>query len=325
MAFPTLLAPVRDLPKIPGVGPSSQRVIREVLESGVSPTVEAAIDRSGKRDEIERRRALRHHFLSRAEVLRVLRDPGLGGLRQDDYAGDFQMHSVWSDGRATLDELVAACVERGYRYAAITDHSYGLAIARGMSMAKAADQRREIDRINHAAGERFRFLQGIEANIGPDGRIDLTPEEASSFDLVLAAPHALLRRAEDQTPRLLGALEDPTVRILAHPRGRMVGARAGLVADWDTVFAAAAGRGIAVEIDGDPHRQDLDYTLARLAYDVGCLIAVDSDAHTTGQLAYAETAIAHARLAGIPAERIVNSWPLERLLAWLADPASERS
>jgi histidinol phosphatase-like PHP family hydrolase len=120
----------------------------------------------------------------------------------------------------------------------------------------------------------------------------------------------------------LTAIAHPSVRILAHPRGRITGSRAGVVADWDAVFALATTRHIAIEIDGDPARQDLDYTLAARALSAGCLFALDSDAHTAGQLAYAETALAHARLASIPADRITNCWPLEQLLAWLADPAS---
>jgi len=116
---------------------------------------------------------------------------------------------------------------------------------------------------------------------------------------------------------MLAALQQPAVRILAHPRGRIAGSRGGVVADWDVVFQAAAERGVAIEIDGDPARQDLDHTLARRAAGFGCLFALDSDAHTTGQLAYAETALAHARLAGIPADRIVNCWPLDRFLSWL--------
>ena len=123
---------------------------------------------------------------------------------------------------------------------------------------------------------------------------------------------------------MLAAIAHPAVRILAHPRGRISGSRAGVIADWDAVFAAAAQRGVAIEIDGDPARQDLDYTLATRALEAGCLFALDSDAHTTTQLSYAETALAHARLAGIPADRIVNCWPLDRLLAWLSDPSSER-
>jgi histidinol phosphatase-like PHP family hydrolase len=111
--------------------------------------------------------------------------------------------------------------------------------------------------------------------------------------------------------------------VNAHPRGRITGSRAGVVADWDAVFASAATRGIAIEIDGDPARQDLDHSLAARALEAGCLFALDSDAHTVGQLAYAETAVAHARLAAIPAERIVNCWPLDRFLAWLRDPTSE--
>jgi putative hydrolase len=308
------------LPKISGIGPGSARVIQEVLEIGGSPTVERAVDASGQRADIERRRALRHNVLSRAAVLSILRDASLGGPAATDYRGDLQMHSEWSDGNPTVAEIADACRARGYQYAAVTDHSHGLKIAGGMSMDEAAAQRRAIDEVNARQANGFRLLQGIEANIGLDGRLDLSAEEAAVFELVLAAPHSRLRRAEDQTSRLLTAIENPAVRILAHPRGRIAGSRAGVVAEWDAVFARAAKRGVAIEIDGDPARQDLDYSLARRALDAGCVFALDSDAHTTDQLAYADTALAHARLAGIPPDRIVNCWPLDRLLDWIASP-----
>ena len=310
-------------PKIAGIGPSSSRIIREVLESGGSPTVEYAIDASGRRPEIERRRSLRQYFLSRAEVRRVIRDPRCGGPALNEYRGDLQMHSEWSDGTPSVAAIAAACEARGYSYAAVTDHSYGLRIAGGISPAEAAEQRRAIDLVNDVTGSQFRLLQGIEANIGPDGQLDLTPEEAAGFDIVLAAPHSRLRKLDDQTERLLTALDNPAVRILAHPRGRITGSRAGIVADWDAVFDRAARRAVAIEIDGDPARQDIDYTLAGRALAAGCIFALDSDAHTTGQLAYAETAVAHARLAGIPSDQIVNCWTLDRLLGWVSEPVGE--
>lgn len=316
-ALPELIASDGRLPKIAGIGPGSTRVIQEVLETGGSPTVERAIDASGNRADIERRRALRANFLSRAEVLRVLHDRSIAGPALGDYAGDLQMHSEWSDGRPTVEEIAFACQARGYAYAAVTDHSHGLKIAGGMSMLEAADQRGAIERVN-AATESFVLLQGIEANIGADGQLDLAADEARTFDIVLAAPHSRLRRAEDQTERLMTAVQNPAVRILAHPRGRITGSRAGIVADWCKVFAVAASSGVAVEIDGDPARQDLDHVLAASALATGCLFALDSDAHTTDQLEYVETAIAHARLAGIPADRIVNCWPVDRLRNWLA-------
>lgn len=105
--------------------------------------------------------------------------------------------------------------------------------------------------------------------------------------------------------------------MLGHPRGRMYGSRAGVQANWDDVFSAAVAAGVAVEIDGDPSRQDLDFTVARRALAAGCLFALDSDAHAVEELEAAETAIAHARLAGIPPERIINCWPLAKLLDWL--------
>ena len=305
------------LEKIPAIGPASSRVILEVLDSGNSPTVERAVAQSEHAADVVRRRGLRGHFLSRAEVLRILSDPAFDGPRPADYHGDLQMHSEWSDGSPTLDEIVEACVARGYRFAAVTDHSHGLKIARGMSMVAAAEQWRAIDRLNATWGERFRLIRGVEANIGSDGVLDLSADEAAQFELVLAAPHSRLRKTEDQTSRLLAAIRTPHVHVLAHPRGRISGSRAGVVARWDEVFAEAARHGVAIEIDGDPARQDLDHTLAAQALRAGCLFALDSDAHTTLQLRYAETALAHARLAGIPLDRIVNCWPTERLIEWL--------
>jgi histidinol phosphatase-like PHP family hydrolase len=311
-----------ELPRITGIGPASTRIIREVLTTGASPTVDLAVAASKQRGDIERRRGLRDHILSRAEVLRALDAADSDGPRLADYNGDLQMHSEWSDGRPTLSEIVDACLARGYRYAAVTDHSHGLKIAGGMSMAEAAEQRGEIDRLNAIHGDRFCLIRGIEANIGADGELDLSAAEAGAFELVLAAPHSRLRRPEDQTPRMLKAVGNPHVHVLAHPRGRMAGSRAGVVADWDTVFQAAAQNQVAIEIDGDPSRQDLDWELARRAVSAGCLFALDSDAHTTDQLVYAETAIAHARIAGVPRERVINCWPLPRLMEWMKRAAA---
>jgi putative hydrolase len=115
---------------------------------------------------------------------------------------------------------------------------------------------------------------------------------------------------------MVAAVTQPGVHILGHPRGRMFGSRPGVTADWDRVFAAAADSGVAVEIDGDPSRQDIDFALAAQAVKAGCLMALDSDAHSGRELIYAETAIAHARLAGIPKSRVINTWPVARLLEW---------
>lgn len=320
-----LRRPDGTLPKIPGIGPASLRVITEVLETGTSPTVERAVAESARREDIQRRRRLRAHFLSRAEVARILSDPHSSSPGPQDYRGDLQMHSEWSDGVPTLADIVEACLQRGYVYAAVTDHSYGLAIAGGMTMAQAAEQHEAIALLNAEYGPQFRLIRGIEANIGSDGALDLSPEEAKQFELVLAAPHSKLRKADDQTARLTTAIENREVHVLAHPRGRISGSRAGIVADWDTVFTRAAHEGVAIEIDGDPARQDVDYALAARALSLGCIFAIDSDAHTTSQLRYAETALAHARLAAIPSERIVNCWPVDRLMAWLSHRSSEAS
>jgi histidinol phosphatase-like PHP family hydrolase len=315
----SFLQPDGTLRKIPNVGPSSSRVILEVLRTGASPTVERAIAESGRTIDVERRRALRGHFLSRAQVVAALRNRRLRGPSLAAYRGDLQMHSTWSDGSQTLDAIVETGIARGYRFCAVTDHSYGLPIARGVSMRDLAEQHRVIDNLNARYRGTFRLIKGIEANIRADGSIDMLPEELRRVELVVAAPHSALRSTADQTDRMTKAVAAPGVHILGHPRGRMYGSRPGVHADWNRVFEAAARANVAIEIDGDPWRQDIDYDLAKGAVRAGCLFALDSDAHSTGELRYAETAIAHARLAGVPTECVINCWPLDRLLAWLSD------
>jgi histidinol phosphatase-like PHP family hydrolase len=316
------LQPDGTLRKIPHVGPSSTRVIMEVLETGRSETVEAQIAANGRAADVEKSRGLRGHFLSRAQVVKALRNATLGGPAVDGYRGDLQMHSVWSDGSQTLEEIIATAIARGYEYCAVTDHSYGLPIAGGLPMAKLAEQHREIARLNRKYQRRLRLIKGIEANIRSDGSVDMLADELRQLEIVVAAPHAALRSPDDQTRRMVRAVATPGIHILGHPRGRMFGSRPGITADWPEVFDAAARAGVAIEIDGDPSRQDIDYDLARVAVSAGCLFALDSDAHGPADFAYAETAVAHARLAGVPADRIVNYWPLDRLLAWAGERAA---
>ena len=310
------------LQKIPDVGPKSTPIVLDILQNGTSVAVERAIASSGMAKDIEIRRNLRDNFLSRAQVLAALRNTKLHGPTLDDYNGDLQMHSVWSDGHQTFEEIAEAGLERGYTFCGVTDHSYGLKIARGVSMADLKKQQVEIDRVNREYRGRFRIIKGIEANIRADGSVDMTPRELQQLELVVAAPHSMLRKTDDQTGRMCAAAAVPGVHILGHPRGRMWGSRPGVSADWNRVFATAQRSGVAIEIDGDPSRQDIDFALARRALDAGCLFALDSDAHSTGDLIFAETAIAHARLAGIPKERVINCWTVDQLMEWLAERRS---
>jgi putative hydrolase len=304
--------------KIPGVGPATMRVVREVLDEGQSPTVARAVAASGKQREIEQRAPLRTNFLSEAMVRKVLEEPKRGAVKPQEYGGDFQMHSRGSDGSDTVEQLARACMKRGYRCMAVTDHSYGLPIAGGMSMEKMRAQKQEVAAVNKKYGTDFRVFHGVEANILVDGRLDMQPDELKLLDLVVASPHSSLRKTIDQTERMVAAVSLPGVHILGHPRGRIFNSRLGIIADWPAVFRQAAATGVAIELDGDVSRQDLDHRIARAAKKAGCLFALDSDAHAGDQLWMSDYAIAHARLAGLPASRIVNCWRPDEILAWAA-------
>jgi putative hydrolase len=299
---------------IHGIGPTTDRIARELIHEGQSPFVDRAVREAGKEEAVGKLRALRRNFLSRAAVRDILSRPGGPSLAR--YRGDFQMHSVWSDGAEPLESIVEACLARGYKCAGMTDHSYGLAIARGMTMERVAEQHAEIDALNARYKRRFRLFKGIEANIRPDGTVDMEPQELRLFEFVVASPHSMLRKGDDQTPRMLGAVSQRGVCILGHPQGRRYNVRSGVNADWDKVFDVAARRQVAIEIDGSWDRQDVHYELAARALERGCLFALDSDAHSHPELPFADIAVAHAKLAGIPQERIVNYWSNERFLEW---------
>jgi len=299
---------------VPGIGPTTDRIARELIHEGQSPTVERAVEESGGADKVAQARRLRHGFLSNAAVEEILALDATPSRRR--YRGDFQMHSIWSDGAEPLESIADACLARGYTCAGMTDHSYGLAVAGGMTMAKAAEQHAAIDVVNNAYRRRFRFFKGIEANIRADGTIDMEDSELRQFEFVVASPHSLLRKREDQTARMVGAVSQRGVSILGHPTGRKFNTRGGVRANWDRVFAVAAKRQVAIEIDGSWDRQDVHFQMAARALELGCLFALDSDAHANGELPFVDIAIAHARLAAIPEDRIVNYWPAERFLDW---------
>jgi histidinol phosphatase-like PHP family hydrolase len=316
--YPEFLSELSDkqILKIPGVGPATLRIAREFLDTGDSPTAARIVRESGKSKEIEGRQALRRHFLSAAMVQKVLAEPKKGAVTRGDYGGDFQMHSRGSDGSDSVETLAKGCLARGYRCMCVTDHSYGLPIAGGMSIEELRAQHAEIDALNKTFGREFTVLKGVEANILQDGSLDMDPAELPGFDLVVASPHSMLRKSVDQTERMLTAVSLPGVHILGHPRGRMFNSRAGVIADWPAVFKRAAANGVAIEIDGDVSRQDIDFRLAIAAKKADCVFALDSDAHAADQLWMADYAIAHATLAGIPRERIINCWPVDKILQW---------
>jgi histidinol phosphatase-like PHP family hydrolase len=259
----------------------------------------------------------RRGFLTYAEVRRTLdADPAWEAAP----CADLQMHTTWSDGSLPLEEMVDAARALGRPFIAITDHSKALEIAHGMSAEKLAEQGRAIDALNRAfedGGDPFRVLRSQEVDLFADGSIDMDDASLSSLDLVLGAFHSALRAKEDQTQRYLAALRQPRLNVLAHPKARMYGRRTGLNADWHRVFAEAAARGKAVELDATVWRQDLNVELAAVAREEGVAwFSIGSDAHTAGELEFLPFGMATAALAGIPRERILNYRTVEFVRAW---------
>jgi len=293
----------RQITELRRVGPWVAATIHELLEA---------------EPEVPEPPALRNGFLTRSEAHAVVAEHGEWprALR-----GDLQMHTTYSDGGATLREMVEAAGALGCEFVGITDHSKGLAIAGGMDEDRLAEQAADIGGLNkelEAAGAGPRVLHSIEMNLSPEGDGDMEVDALARLDLVLGAFHSKLRLTEDQTERYLAGVRNPTVHVLAHPRCRIYDRRAGLWCDWVRVFEEAAALDKAIEIDASPYRQDLDVELLKLARESGCRISIGTDAHSIYELGYMEFGLAAAILAGIPRKRILNFHPFEDVLAWAA-------
>ena len=235
--------------------------------------------------------------------------------------GDCHSHSSWSDGGSPIEEMVLTAVELGHEWLVLTDHSPQLRVANGLTVERLSKQLKVVDAVNASLGDGFRLLKGIEVDILDDGSLDQTEEMLGRLDLVTASVHSKLRmNAAPMTRRMVAAVSNPRVNVLGHCTGRLVeggrGKRPQSEFDARAVFEACAEHATAVEINSRPERQDPPDDLLALALDIGCLFAVDSDAHAPGQLEMKAYGCERAERLGVPWDRIVTTWDVERLLAW---------
>ena len=227
--------------------------------------------------------------------------------------GDLHVHTDWSDGKASLAEMVAAARERGLDYIAITDHAKFSQMIRGLT---PDDVRRQIDTITalNETLDGFHVFTGIEANILPDGSLDIPDDVLKQLDIVVAAVHSHFHlNRNEMTERLIRAVENEHVTILAHPTGRKIGERAGYDADWDEVFRRAARAGTALEVNANPIRLDLSADLVRHAIELGAKIAIDTDAHDPAHFEFLKFGVITARRGWAQAADVVNTRPPERI------------
>lgn len=235
----------------------------------------------------------------------------------DDIQGDLHMHTVWSDGNDTVQEMAEAALARGRKYIVITDHSKGATIANGLTVERLMAQQEEVRRVDAAMNGRIRVFHGTEMEINADGSLDFPDDVLEKLDFVIASLHVSLRQPREQiTRRLLNAIENPHVDLIGHPRGQLIPDRDPADLDMDAVFAAAARSGIALEINANPMRLDLEAQAARRAVELGIKIAIDTDAHHIEHLDLMHYGITTARRGWVEAKSVLNTLPLAQFIAW---------
>lgn len=235
-------------------------------------------------------------------------------LEVKDLRGDLHMHSTWSDGGGTIEEMAAACAARGYEYMVISDHSKVLAMTNGLDARRLLEQWREIEEVQ-ARHPEIRVLRSMEVDILADGSLDLEDEMLAELDLVLVSLHSRLQLPEEeQTARVLRALEHPEVNVFCHPTGRIINRRRPAQFDLERVLRRAAELGVAVEVNSNPHRLDLKDDHLRLARELGCKVVVSTDSHNTLELGLLHFGVDQARRAGLRPEDVLNTLPLAEFL-----------
>jgi DNA polymerase (family 10) len=232
------------------------------------------------------------------------------------------MHTDWSDGRATLEQMVAAAGRMGHEYVAVSDHSKSLAMAGGLDEERVRRQWERIEELN-AGGGGPRILRACEVDILADGALDFEDDFLAEFDWVTASLHSGLSQPSERiTARLLAAIESPHVDVIGHPTGRMLGRRAGSRFDAERVFERAAATGTCLEINAQPRRLDLPDHLARQAIAAGVMLVIGSDAHSPAELGFRRFGVTVARRAGARAADIANTRPFAELAALRAAQAA---
>ncbi|WP_077308166.1 DNA polymerase/3'-5' exonuclease PolX [Terribacillus halophilus] len=235
-------------------------------------------------------------------------------IQLSDIQGDLHMHSTWSDGAQSIEQMAKQAIELGYSYIAITDHSKYLKVANGLDEKRLRKQREEIERVN-ALFPDFHIFAGVEMDILPDARLDFDDAFLQEMDYVIGAIHSSFSQSADQIKnRLTAALEHPNVNVIAHPTGRLIGRRAGYAADPDWLLEKAAETGTVIELNANPNRLDLSWTYLKKAQELGVKIAVNTDAHSYATLSFMEVGVAMARKGWLKPETVINTWSKQQLM-----------
>jgi DNA polymerase (family X) len=241
-------------------------------------------------------------------------------VERADLHGTFHCHTTWSDGTAGVAEMAEAAAALGWRYLGISDHSRAAHYAGGLSVEQIRAQRAEVDAWNARHGDRLRLFHGIEADILPDGTLDYAADGdvLDSFDFVIGSVHSNFRMDRDEmTVRVVRALADPRLTMLAHPTGRLLLSRDGYAIDLDAVFEAAAAHGVIIEINCDPRRMELDWREWPRALGTGVLSSINPDAHSPAALSNVDFGVSIARKGGLGPADVLNCWPLEDVERYL--------
>jgi DNA polymerase (family X) len=241
-------------------------------------------------------------------------------IQLSDVLCDLHVHTDWSDGNDSIETMARAAKRLGYRHLAITDHSFGRGIARGLDEKRLRQQIEEIQRINQRM-EGIRILTGTEVDIRADGSLDLPDDILAELDVVVASIHSGMRQEQVKiTRRVIGAIENPHVDIIGHPTCRIIAEREPIELDMEAVFRAAAHASTVLEINATPSRMDLKDSHAYRARELGVKLSLGSDAHSADHLEFMRYGIGVARRAFCQPETIINTWPLRQLTAFLKRP-----
>jgi len=233
-----------------------------------------------------------------------------------DIRGDLQMHTRWSDGSDSAEAMARAAKERGYEYIAITDHSQSLKFVGGVTIEELRDHAKLVKQVADKVG--IAILMGTECEVHPDGSLDYPDEVLKELDIVLAAVHTRFRMSEaEMTKRMIKAMENPHVDVVAHPTGRLLGQRESYSVNVERLVEAARRTGTVLEINAGPQRLDLRDTQARMAQERGVKLAINTDAHTRYQLRYMEFGVGTARRGWVEKKNVINTLPLNDLRAFL--------